>query len=95
MQQQDPIAAQADELQTAAEELEAELDQFQAVAEGRLDTAISTTPRHGRRRPAVGDRATAARRWRRLRPFLEDAMEQLDEAWAVLEDLAETQCDAS
>ena len=29
-------------MRAASEEFEAELDQFQAVAEGRLDTAIST-----------------------------------------------------
>ena len=42
MQQQDPLTAKAEDLRAASEEFEAELDQLQAVSEGRLDTAIST-----------------------------------------------------
>ena len=62
--------ARVDELRAAAEELQAELDQLQAVSEGRLDTAISTLrasidafrrPRSG---PAARPLEAAARSWR-------------------------------
>jgi ABC-type amino acid transport substrate-binding protein len=94
LQGQDPLAAEAEELQTAAAELEAELDQFQAVAEGRLDTAISTLRAavDAIRQAAIANGGAALET---ARPFLEDAMEQVDEAWTVLEALAEVQCDAS
>ena len=41
-QQQDPLTAEAEDMRAASEKFQAELDQVQAVAEGRLDTAIST-----------------------------------------------------
>ena len=93
-QQQDPLTAKADELRTASEEFQAELDQFQAVAEGRLDTAISTLRANidAFRQAAIEDDSEALEA---ARPLLEDAKEDVDEAWAVVEALADMQCDAT
>ena len=93
-QQQDPLTAKADELRTASEKFQAELDQFQAVAEGRLDTAISTLHANidAFRQAAIEDDSEALEA---ARPLLEDAKEDVDEAWAVVEALADVQCDAT
>ena len=65
-----------------SEEFEAELDQFQAVSEGRLDTAISTLRANvdAVRQAAVDAGSEAVET---ARPQLEDAMEDVDQAWAV------------
>ena len=42
IQQQAPLTAKAEDQRQASEEVQAELDQLQAVSEGRLDNAIST-----------------------------------------------------
>ena len=93
-QQQDPLTATADELRAASEEFQAELDQVQAAAEGRLDTAISTLSEaiDAFRQAAIEDDSEALEA---ARPLLEDVKENVDEAWAVVEALADLQCDAS
>jgi hypothetical protein len=93
-QQQDPVTAKADELRAASEDFQAELDQFQAVAEGRLDTAISTLRANidAFRQAAIDHDGEALET---ARPLLEDAKEDVDEAWAVVEALADVQCDAT
>lgn len=93
-QQQDPLTAKADEMRAASEEFQAELDQFQAVAEGRLDTAISTLRANidAFRQAAIDDDNDALET---ARPLLEDAKEDVDEAWGVVEALADLQCDAN
>ena len=93
-QQQDPLTAKADELRTASEEFQSQLDQFQAVAEGRLDTAISTLRANidAFRQAAIDDDSEALEA---ARPLLEDAKEDVAEAWAVVEALADVQCDTT
>ena len=93
-QQQDPLTATADELRAASDDFQAELDQFQAVAEGRLDTAISTLRANidAFRQAAIDQDGEALET---ARPLLEDAKEDVDEAWAVVEALADVQCDAT
>jgi len=93
-QQQDPLTAKADEMRAASEEFQAELDQVQAAAEGRLDTAISTLSEaiDAFRQAAIEDDSEALEA---ARPLLEDVKEDVDEAWAVVEALADLQCDAS
>jgi hypothetical protein len=69
-------------------------DQFQAVAEGRLDTAISTLRANidAFRQAAIADDSEALET---ARPLLEDAKDDVVEAWAVVEALADLQCDAN
>ena len=88
---QDPLTATADDLRARADAVSAELDQLQAVSEGQLDTAISTM------RAAVNDLRQAAvtageDALETARPQIEDAAERIDEAWAVLEAVAEVKC---
>jgi PBP1b-binding outer membrane lipoprotein LpoB len=87
----DPNTATVDELRTAAEGVQDELDQVQAVAEGRLDTAISAV------RTAVHDFVVAAADAGRealdaARPALEEDLEQVAESWARLQELGDVQC---
>ena len=95
MQQQDPLTAKAEELRAASEEFEAELDQLQAVSEGRLDTAISTL-RAPASTPSDRQRSTTRRPTpsRRLARSWRTSMEDLAEAWAVLDQRVDVQCDA-
>jgi len=92
-QQQDPVTAKADDLRAASEEFQAQLDQVQAVAEGRLDTAISRLRADiDAFRQAANDEDDEA--LDTARPLLEDTKDDVDEAWAVVERLADLQCDA-
>lgn len=91
LREQDPLTAKADDLRTRAEAFRAELDQFQAVSEGRLDQAISRLRADiDAVRQAAADSGTEA--VEAARPLAEDAMEQVNEAWTLVQSLAETQC---
>ena len=92
LQQQDPLTAKVEEVRAATDEFQAELDQFQAVSEGRLDTAISTlrTNIDAVRQAAVDAGAEALEA---ARPQLEESVEAVAEAWAVVRAIVETQCD--
>ena len=80
-------------MRAASDELQGKLDQFQAVAEGRLDTAISTLREaiDAFRQAAIDQDSEALAA---ARPLLEEAKEDVDEAWAVVEAVADLQCDA-
>lgn len=93
-QQQDPLTAKAEDMRAASEKFQAELAQVQAVAEGRLDTAISTLQANidAFREAAIEDNSEALEA---ARETLEDAKDDVDEAWAVVEALADVQCDAT
>lgn len=91
LQAQDPLTVKVDDLRAEVEDFQAELDQFQAVSEGRLDSAISTL----RAEVDALRQAAAAADPESLdvaRPLLEDTRENVNEAWAVVQDIAETQC---
>jgi hypothetical protein len=92
-QEQDPLTAKADEMRAASEKFQAELDQLQAVAEGRLDTAISTLRANidAFRQAAIDENGDALET---ARPLLADAKEDVTEALGVVEALADVQCDA-
>jgi hypothetical protein len=92
LQQQDPMTATAEDLRAASREIEAELDQFQAVSEGRLDTAISTLRANvdAVRQAAIEEGGEALETARQL---LEDVMDDVAQAWAVVQKLADAQCD--
>lgn len=91
LREQDPVTAKAEDLRTQAEAFGAELDQFQAVSEGRLDQAISRLRADiNAVRQAAADTGTEAVEV--ARPLIEDAMEQVNEAWILVQSLAETQC---
>ena len=94
LRQDDPQTVKAGELRAASEKLQAELDQFQAVSEGRLDTAISTLRANvDVVRQAAADARSDAQAM--SRPELEEAMAGINRAWATLQDIATLQCDAS
>ena len=91
LREQEPVTGTVEELRAASAKLRAELDQFQAVSEGRLDEAISRLRANvDAVRQAAVDAGTEARET--ARPLLEDAMKNVDQAWAVVQDLAEKQC---
>jgi hypothetical protein len=94
LRQDDPQTVKAGELRAASEKLQAELDQFQAVSEGPLDTAISTLRANvDVVRQAAADARSDAQAM--SRPELEDAMAGINRAWAALQDIATLQCDTS
>jgi len=94
LRQDDPQTVKAGELRAASEKLQAELDQFQAVSEGPLDTAISTLRASvDVVRQAAADARSDAQAM--SRPELEDAMAGINRAWAALQDIATLQCDTS
>jgi hypothetical protein len=93
-QQLDPLTAKADELRAASEDFQAHLAQVHAAAEGRLDTAITTLQANidAFREAAIEDDSGALDT---ARPLLEDVKEDIDQAWAVVESLADLQCDTT
>jgi hypothetical protein len=93
LQQLDPLTARAEDLRAATEDLQAEVDQLLAVSEGRLDTAISALRANidALRQAALEDAGADA--LETARPQLEEAAEDLAEAWAVLQQRMEAQCD--
>ena len=94
LRQLDPLTAKVEELRAASEEFQAELDQLQAVSEGRFDTAISTLRAEiDAVRQAAVDAGTDA--LETARPLLEESMADVDQAWATLQDLVDTQCDVA
>ncbi|MDF2092926.1 hypothetical protein P0Y31_11285 [Knoellia sp. 3-2P3] len=91
LREQDPVAGNVEELRAAAAKVSAELDQFQAVTEGRLDEAISRLRADvDAVRQAVVAAGTEA--VDTARPLIEDAMKNLNEAWAVVQERAARQC---
>jgi hypothetical protein len=88
---EDPATAQADELRAAADDVRNELDQFQAVAEGRLDDALTRLRDDiDAVRQAAVDAGEDARKT--AEPMVQDALDRVGEAWSIVQDLAETQC---
>jgi hypothetical protein len=91
LQAVEPDTVTVDELRSSAEDVQDELDQVQATAEGRLDTAISAV------RTAVHDFVVAAadagqEALDAARPALEEDLEQVAESWARLQELGDVQC---
>src|SRR4051795_91892 len=94
LRQDDSLTVKAGELRAASEKLQAELDQFQAVSEGRLDTAISTLRANvDVVRQAAADARSDAQAM--SHPELEQAMAGINRAWAALQDIATLRCDVS
>ena len=91
LRSEDPLTAKAEELRTASQEVVAQLDEFQAVSDGRLDVALSTLRADvaAMKESAVvaGTEALDA-----ARPQLQDAFTNLAEAWSVVERIAFAQC---
>ncbi|MEP9361341.1 hypothetical protein ABLE68_00145 [Nocardioides sp. CN2-186] len=87
----DPTVADADDLSDSAEQVEDQLDALQAVAEGQLDARISAL------RTSLGDLVDAADAaghgaLEATRPLLEDTVDDVNEAWAALEQVADVKC---
>ncbi|HEX6249378.1 MAG TPA: hypothetical protein VFZ64_16030 [Nocardioidaceae bacterium] len=87
----DPASTEVEELRAAADDVRAELDQFQAVSEGRLDDAISRLRANvDAARQAAVDAGDEARET--VQPLIQDALERVEESWLILQGIAETQC---
>lgn len=87
----DPATTRVEELRAAADDVQAELDQVQAVAEGRLDDAISRLRANvDAARQAAVDAGTEA--LETARPLIQDALDRVEEAWSIVQDIAEQQC---
>lgn len=91
LRDEDPAKAKVEDLRAAADEVQAELDQVQAVAEGRLDDAISRLRADvDAVRQAAVDAGTEA--LETARPMIQDALDRVEQAWSIVQDLAEKQC---
>lgn len=89
--QQNPATASAEELRGTVDEVQAALDQFRAVSEGRLDDALSRLRASvDAVRQAAVDAGSEA--LNTARPLVQDALESADEAWQIVQDIAGTQC---
>ncbi len=87
----DPATSDVEELRAAAADVQAELDQFQAVAEGRLDEALTRLRENADAvRQAAVDAGAEARE--AAQPLIEDALESVQDAWLIVQDIAEAQC---
>lgn len=89
-----PSSQDVDKMRDQAQQLQDELDQLQAVSEGRLDTAISAM------RTAVNDFVNTARDRTQdtidtVRPALQDAKDEIQDAWSVVEQIAVNECGES
>lgn len=91
LREQDPVSGDVEALRAASAKLSAELDQFQAVSEGRLDDAISRLRADidAVRQAVLAAGSQAAET---ARPLIEDAMKNVNEAWAVVQERAARQC---
>lgn len=89
--EKDPVTTDVDELRDAADDVQAELDQFQAVAEGRLDDALTRLRENvdAVRQSAV-DAGEDARET--AQPLVEETLAKVREAWLIVQGIAETQC---
>ncbi|MGA8046565.1 MAG: hypothetical protein WCA30_09905 [Dermatophilaceae bacterium] len=88
----DPVTADVEELRAAADDVSDELDQFQAVSEGRLDDALT---RLRERVDEVRQAAVAeAEALEAARPLIQEDLAQVESAWLAVQDLVETQCPA-
>lgn len=87
----DPATTKAEELRAAADEVTRELDQFQAVAEGRLDDALTRLRENvDAVRQAAVDAGAEARET--AEPLVQDSMQSVQDAWSIVQGIAETQC---
>jgi DNA repair exonuclease SbcCD ATPase subunit len=92
LQSMDLMTATAEEIRGQVEQLRRELDQLQAVSEGRLDTAISRLRAEvDAIRQAALDSAGAAA-LENARAQLTEVQANLANAWALLEDRVTVQC---
>ena len=87
-------ATEVEELQAAADDVRAELDEFQEVADGPLDEAM-TRLRANVDEARQAARAAGAQARSEAQPQVEEAMAKVQEAWAVVEGLAATRCPAA
>lgn len=92
MKSWEPRTDDVEDMRAAAEEFRTELDQLQAESDGRLDSAITSL------RTMIDDFLSSAAAQGQealdaVRPELEAAREEITEAWAVVEQVAENQCE--
>lgn len=86
-----PATASADEIRAKLTEFRIQLDELQAVSEGRVDLAISDLRgaiaglRQAASEADAGSLAAA-------RPLLEDSLEDVKSAWARLREVLQPEC---
>ena len=87
----DVSSESVDDLRTQLKDFQASLDQLQAVADGRLDTAISDLRRAVREfvQAAVDAGEEALKT---AQPLLEDSLTTVKELWAVVQKRADAEC---
>jgi hypothetical protein len=91
-EQQDPVQVTADDLRAPAGRVRDELNQVQAVAEGRLDTAVTNLEASlDDLRDAAVDVGEDLRTT--VVPLWQEDLEQVAESWAVLQGVVAAQCD--
>jgi len=89
-----PLRGRADDIRAAAKDVGDELDQFQAVAEGRLDDALTRMRDNvDALRQAAVDAGEDARQT--AAPLLEESVQNVRDAWVAVQSIAETQCPAA
>ena len=90
LRSKDPLTAEAEELRAAADDVSNQLDQFQAVADGRVDDALT---RLRERVDEVRQAAVAeAEALEAARPLIQEDLAQVESAWSVVQDFVERQC---
>ncbi len=88
---EDPLSTKAAELRARSEEVSRQLDEFQAVSDGRFDNVLSAVRAEV---AAVREAAVEAgsEAFDTARPQIKDSLENLSEAWAWVQDRADVQC---
>ncbi|WP_141937778.1 hypothetical protein [Microbacterium sp. SLBN-154] len=87
----DPVSTKAEQIRAAAAEVSDELDQFQAVTEGRLDDAVTRLRESvDAVRQAAVDAGADARET--ASPLIEQSIQGVRDAWAGVQNIAESQC---
>ena len=89
---EDPLTVRVPVLRKSAQEVQSELDDFQALSDGLFESALSTL-----RADVIAIEEAAVKNGTEslgaARPLIKDSFEDLDEAWAVVQDVAGTECD--
>ena len=87
----DPATTKVEDLRAAADQVTQELDQFQAVAEGRLDDALTRLRENvDAVRQAAVDAGAEAKKT--AEPLIQESMQSVQDAWSIVQGIAETQC---
>lgn len=87
----DPATADVEELRAASEDVQTALDDFQALADGRLDDVL-TRLRAGVEDVRQAAQEAGAQASEAAQPVIQDGLAQVEAAWVLVQDLAEARC---